>query len=51
MLRCPLTAPPDVCRRTGNLQKRIDEKKDKKIKKRENKLMRAGFEGRKSGTI
>jgi hypothetical protein len=38
-------------RRKGNLQARITQKKDKKKARREKKLLRAGFEGRKAGPI
>lgn len=38
-------------RRNDNLNKRVQAKMDKKKAKREKKLMRAGFEGRKAGFI
>lgn len=38
-------------KRRTNLQRRVDAKKDAKKAKREKKLLRAGFEGRKSGFI
>ena len=40
-----------VRRRTDNLQARITGKVEKKKAKREKKLLRAGFEGRKEGFI
>lgn len=39
------------CRRQDNLQGRADTKKANRIEKREKKLMRAGFEGRRSSFI
>ena len=39
------------CRRHDNIQGRIEKKKDKRKERRENKLLRAGFEGRKEGFI
>ena len=38
-------------KRRTNLQRRVDAKKDAKKAKREKKLLRAGFEGRKQGFI
>lgn len=38
-------------KRKDNLQQRIDAKRDRKREKREKKLLRAGFEGRKKGFI
>eukprot|EP01023_Acetabularia_acetabulum_P044662 TRINITY_DN4496_c0_g1_i1.p1 TRINITY_DN4496_c0_g1~~TRINITY_DN4496_c0_g1_i1.p1 ORF type:complete len:341 (-),score=76.70 TRINITY_DN4496_c0_g1_i1:150-1172(-) len=38
-------------RRTENINKKIDTKKQKRVQKRENRLMRAGFEGRREGFI
>lgn len=40
-----------VCRRRDNLNKRSQDKQKKKIERRENKLMRPGFEGRRATTI
>ncbi len=42
---------PRNCRRQENLQGRADTKKAKRVDKREKKLMRAGFEGRRSSFI
>lgn len=39
------------CRRTDNLQARVTAKAEKKKAKREKKLLRPGFEGRRSGFI
>lgn len=39
------------CRRQENLQARITGKIEKKKEKRDKKLLRPGFEGRKSGFI
>lgn len=39
------------CRRNDNLQARVTAKADKKRAKREKKLLRPGFEGRRSGFI
>ncbi|KAK9052035.1 hypothetical protein SSX86_028668 [Deinandra increscens subsp. villosa] len=38
-------------KRTGNIEERANQKKARKIAKREKKLMRPGFEGRKEGYI
>lgn len=40
-----------LCRRTDNLQSRVDTKVANKKAAREKKLLRAGFEGRKTGFI
>lgn len=40
-----------ACRRNDNLQARVTAKADKKKAKREKKLLRPGFEGRRSGFI
>ena len=48
---CGLTVYPVLCRRTDNLQARATAKADRKKEKREKKLLRPGFEGRKSGFI
>ena len=42
---------PTCCRRQDNLQGRADTKKAHKVEKREKKLMRAGFEGRRATFI
>jgi hypothetical protein len=39
------------CRRKNNLAARANAKQEKKKAKRDKKLLRAGFEGRKSGFI
>lgn len=39
------------CRRVGNLKARADGKIERKKEKREKKLLRPGFEGRKAGFI
>lgn len=50
--RAPTPAPPaPPCRRKENLQARVQAKIDKKKSKRDKKLLRAGFEGRKAGPI
>ncbi|KAJ0667001.1 putative ribosomal RNA-processing protein 14/surfeit locus protein [Helianthus annuus] len=38
-------------KRRGNIEERANQKKARKIAKREKKLMRPGFEGRKEGYI
>lgn len=38
-------------KRKGNIKAKIDRKKQMKIEKREKKLMRPGFEGRKEGFV
>ena len=40
-----------TCRRQENLKSRADTKKAHRVEKREKKLMRAGFEGRRSSFI
>lgn len=49
--KCFLTHWPLACRRNDNLQARVTAKADKKKAKREKKLLRPGFEGRRSGFI
>jgi hypothetical protein len=43
--------PCDNCRRQENLQARATAKADKRKAKREKKLLRPGFEGRREGFI
>ena len=40
-----------ICRRTENLKARVDTKLQNRKDKREKKLMRAGFEGRRDSFI
>ena len=48
---CRLTPAPVCCRRADNLKARVDTKLKNKKDKREKKLLRAGFEGRRDTFI
>ena len=48
---CRLTPAPVCCRRADNLKTRVDTKLKNKKDKREKKLLRAGFEGRRDTFI